>query len=71
MTVDELARRMAAQHRPVRRQSPDLHGPGARVVYTVHCAACDGPRRTLWSEGDPPVECEFWRAAVSLGLVDR
>lgn len=65
-TVEELAARMAEQHRPVVEPAGSGFNPG---TLTVHCAACDGNRRKIRAAEDLPVECDMWRAAVALGLV--
>lgn len=69
MTRDELLRRLAETHRPVSEPYPPGAGETSRL-RVVQCRACSG---NGWKVVDPdvdePVECELWRAAVSLGVI--
>lgn len=61
MNTDDLIallRRLGETHRPVVRPYPDSD---AHDLYSVQCPACDGNQWRNWQQGDPPVECEFWR----------
>lgn len=61
----EFYHKLVEQHRPQRE--PDITGG----QYLIRCKACDGNSWHLWVPGDKPVECDFWKRAIELGLVDK
>jgi hypothetical protein len=66
-TVREFAEELAEQHRPLKMPGETFgHNPG---VLLVGCPACHQAVK-VWIEGDPPVECRYWRTAVEFGLVN-
>jgi hypothetical protein len=62
-----LLRDLIEQHRPVVRRTPMTMNP---LMRDAQCPACDGNRWRMVLEGTDEVpECEFWKRAKKLGLI--